>query len=57
MILNEPIFPGKGAMDQLTEIVKIIGVPSQEDIINMNPDSKPNALKLPSVKPVELKKV
>ncbi len=57
MILNEPIFPGKNAMDQLVEIIKIIGAPNQEDIISMNPDCKPNSLKLPNVKPIELKNV
>ena len=57
MILNEPIFPGKSAMDQLVEIIKIIGAPNQEDIISMNPDFKPNSIKFPNVKPIELKNV
>lgn len=57
MILGEPIFPGKSAMDQLVEIIKIIGSPTQDDIICMNPESKPNSIKLPNVKPVELKNV
>lgn len=44
-------------MDQLVEIIKVVGNPTQEDILSMNPDSKPNSIKLPNVKPIELKNV
>lgn len=39
-ILGEPIFPGKSAVDQLVEIIKVIGTPTNNDIIAMNPDYK-----------------
>lgn len=44
-------------MDQLVEIIKVVGNPTQEDILSMNPESKPNSIKLPNVKPIELKNV
>lgn len=39
-ILEEPIFPGQSAMDQFVQIVKILGIPSGEDIKAMNPQAK-----------------
>jgi hypothetical protein len=56
-ILCEPIFPGKSAVDQLVEIIKVIGTPTSNDILAMNPDYKPNTMKIPVVKPIELKNV
>lgn len=57
MYLNEPIFAGKSAIDQLIEIIKVIGSPTQEDIQHMNPDCKPNSIRLPNIKPIQLKNV
>jgi hypothetical protein len=54
-VLCEPIFPGKSAVDQLVEIIKVIGTPTSNDILAMNPDYKPNTMKIPVVKPIELK--
>ena len=34
--LNKPLFPGKSAKDQLLEIIKILGSPTKEELINMN---------------------
>lgn len=56
-VLCEPIFPGKSAVDQLVEIIKVIGTPTSNDILAMNPDYKPNTMKIPVVKPIELKNV
>ena len=55
MILGEPIFPGKSALDQLVEIIKVIGTPDAQTILKMNPDYKANAsIKMPAVQPKEL---
>lgn len=53
----EPIFPGKNAMDQLVEIIKVIGTPNTSDINAMNPFHKANSIKIPDVKAIELKNV
>lgn len=37
MILGYPLFQGESSIDQLTEIIKILGTPSRDDITSMNP--------------------
>lgn len=32
MVLGEPLFPGESAVDQLVEIIKILGTPSLQQI-------------------------
>ena len=36
LCLNKPIFPGKTSKEQLYEIIKILGSPTKEELINMN---------------------
>lgn len=36
MILGNPIFPGDNAVDQLVEIIKVLGTPTREQILAMN---------------------
>eukprot|EP01128_Nolandella_sp_AFSM9_P002620 TRINITY_DN1299_c0_g1_i2.p1 TRINITY_DN1299_c0_g1~~TRINITY_DN1299_c0_g1_i2.p1 ORF type:complete len:378 (-),score=40.34 TRINITY_DN1299_c0_g1_i2:133-1104(-) len=36
LILGEPIFAGKDSLDQLIQIIKVLGTPSREDIRAMN---------------------
>ena len=38
MFLFQPLFPGESAVDQLVEIIKILGTPSREEIYEMNPN-------------------
>ena len=38
LVLNKPIFPGKSKLDQLFEIIKILGTPSNEQIKDINPN-------------------
>lgn len=38
MILGEPIFAGETSVDQLLEIIKILGSPSPQEIYEMNPE-------------------
>uniref|UniRef100_A0A7S1CU21 Protein kinase domain-containing protein n=1 Tax=Picochlorum oklahomense TaxID=249345 RepID=A0A7S1CU21_9CHLO len=37
LILGKPLFPGSSGIDQLVEIIKILGTPSREEIFAMNP--------------------
>jgi len=37
LILCQPIFPGESGVDQLVEIIKVLGTPSKEQIREMNP--------------------
>ena len=36
--MGKPLFPGESAVDQLVEIIKILGTPSREQILDMNPN-------------------
>ena len=48
-MLGQPLFPGENGADQLVEIIKVLGTPSKEQIIAMNP--KYNEYKFPIIKP------
>ena len=37
MLLGEPLFPGENAGDQLVEIIKVLGTPTREQVLAMNP--------------------
>ena len=34
-MLGEPLFPGESGLDQLVEIIKVLGTPSLEQIASM----------------------
>jgi serine/threonine protein kinase len=38
LLLGRPIFPGESGVDQLVEIIKLLGTPSREQIQQMNPN-------------------
>ena len=38
LILGQPVFPGESAVDQIVEIIKILGTPNKNQIIAMNPE-------------------
>lgn len=38
LLLGQPLFPGETAIDQLGEIVKILGTPTREEVKCMNPN-------------------
>ena len=38
LLLGTPIFPGPTAVDQLIEIVRIIGTPTKDEVMSMNPN-------------------
>ena len=48
MLLGNPLFPGDSGVDQLIEIIKILGTPSKDEIHAMNP--KHTTFKFPSIK-------
>ena len=38
LLLGQPLFPGETAVDQLVEIIKVLGTPTREEIRCMNPN-------------------
>jgi len=38
LLLGQPIFPGESGVDQLVEIIKILGTPTKDQISHMNPN-------------------
>ena len=49
MVLGQPMFPGESGVDQLVEIIKILGTPTREQILAMNPNY--TEFKFPQIKP------
>ncbi|VIO96774.1 Uncharacterized protein BM_BM12953 [Brugia malayi] len=49
LLLGQPIFPGDSGVDQLVEIIKVLGTPSKTHIHEMNPDYKERTF--PPIKP------
>ncbi len=37
-MLGQPLFPGESGIDQLVEIIKVLGTPTREQIKTMNPN-------------------
>jgi len=37
LLLGNPLFPGESGVDQLVEIIKVLGTPTREEIQSMNP--------------------
>lgn len=54
-ILGQPLFPGENGVDQLVEIIKVLGTPNKDQILAMNPNYKEH--KFPQIKPVPFQKV
>ncbi|XP_048138056.1 shaggy-related protein kinase eta isoform X1 [Rhodamnia argentea] len=38
LLLGQPLFPGENAVDQLVEIIKVLGTPTREEVRCMNPN-------------------
>jgi len=49
LLIGSPIFPGSSGVDQLVEILKVLGTPSKEAIKAMNPNYQ--AFKFPQIRP------
>lgn len=41
LMLGQPLFPGESGIDQLVEIIKVLGTPSRDQIKTMNPNVSP----------------
>jgi len=48
LLLGHPLFPGESGVDQLVEIIKILGTPTKEQIMIMNPNY--TEFKFPQIK-------
>ena len=57
MINGEPLFVGESAVDQLVEIIKVLGTPNKDQIMAMNRKYDMKEFKFPSIKPKDWKKV
>lgn len=55
MCLGRPLFPGQSGIDQLVEIIKLLGTPSKAQVSAMNPNYMDH--KFPSIKAIPLAKV
>jgi len=55
LLLGNPLFAGDSNVDQLIEIIKVLGTPSKEEIKAMNPNH--TAFKFPQIKPQAWSKV
>jgi glycogen synthase kinase 3 beta len=53
--LGQPIFMGESSVDQLVEIIKILGTPTKNQILKMNPEYTDS--KFPAIKPYPWAKV
>lgn len=54
-MLGQPLFQGESGIDQLVEIIKILGTPTREQIRTMNPNYMEH--KFPQIKPHPFNKV
>uniref|UniRef100_A0A0D9XLN8 non-specific serine/threonine protein kinase n=1 Tax=Leersia perrieri TaxID=77586 RepID=A0A0D9XLN8_9ORYZ len=48
LLIGQPLFPGESGVDQLVEIIKILGTPTREEIRCMNPNY--SEFKFPQIK-------
>ncbi|PWZ33124.1 hypothetical protein Zm00014a_028341 [Zea mays] len=48
LMLGQPLFPGESGVDQLVEIIKVLGTPTREEIKCMNPNC--TEFKFPQIK-------
>jgi len=55
MLLGHPLFPGESGVDQLVEIIKVLGTPTREQIEKMNPNY--TEFKFPQIKAHPWRKV
>jgi serine/threonine protein kinase len=55
LLLGQPLFPGDSGVDQLVEIIKVLGTPTKEEIRSMN--SNYMEFKFPQIKGCQWKKI
>ena len=57
MVNGDPPFCGDSQVDQLIEILKVLGTPSQATVLEMNRDYDMREYQFPPVNPKEWRKV
>jgi glycogen synthase kinase 3 beta len=55
LMLGHPLFPGDSAIDQLVEIIKVLGTPSKDQLLAMNPSYTEH--RFPQIKPNPFSKI
>jgi serine/threonine protein kinase len=55
LLLGQPLFPGDSGVDQLVEIIKVLGTPTKQEIRSMN--SNYMEFKFPQIKGCQWKKI
>lgn len=55
LMQGQPLFPGESGIDQLVEIIKVLGTPTREQIKTMNPNYMEH--KFPQIRPHPFTKV
>ncbi|CEP11645.1 hypothetical protein [Parasitella parasitica] len=55
LMLKRPLFPGESAIDQLVEIIKVLGTPTKEQLLAMNPSYTEH--RFPQIKPHPFSKI
>lgn len=55
LLIGQPLFPGESGIDQLVEIIKILGTPTTEDIMAMNNNYIDH--KFPVIKKIPLSRI
>mmetsp|Transcript_405 Transcript_405/g.881 ORF Transcript_405/g.881 Transcript_405/m.881 type:complete len:386 (-) Transcript_405:174-1331(-) len=55
LLLGQPLFPGDSGVDQLVEIIKVLGTPTKEEIRSMN--SNYIEFKFPQIKSCQWRKI
>jgi len=55
LLIGQPLFPGDSGVDQLVEIIKVLGTPAREQIQSMNQNY--TSFKFPEIKPCPWPKV
>lgn len=57
MVTHQTLFRAGNNIDQLVEIIKVLGTPSSEEIKEMNPDCDLEKYKFPKISGVSWEKV
>ncbi|KAI9494063.1 kinase-like domain-containing protein [Zychaea mexicana] len=55
LMLCQPMFPGESGIDQLVEIIKVLGTPTKEQLLAMNPNYTDH--RFPQIKPHPFSKI
>mmetsp|Transcript_49011 Transcript_49011/g.131554 ORF Transcript_49011/g.131554 Transcript_49011/m.131554 type:complete len:438 (-) Transcript_49011:233-1546(-) len=57
MLVGQPLFPGQDGVDQLGQIVDILGTPTLQELYAMNPNYDRDVVFIQRIEPVPLEKV